>query len=1037
MAKDRDGSNGGSGHLTRREFIVVGSLTAAAVSLDPLEALGVEPWFAPRQPSPLQKSLSAVLRRPEDQLVLEFDFYNLVDREGWLRRLDDTKEGWVVVKLPPQHVLERAYRLTDDFTTTEPVPAPGLVDARLAGPSRLAFVAPVDGIPFTAASLLGFGGWVQKVTPAAVPAGAAGVTTLRNPRNWETAIEAPWFLLLSPSGLSEQWDNRRDPLTYNDRTELWHTNYVPSPQRGVLQASALRAVWTRHWDLTFDTPRTTPLPCSPVAYGYPFESPLVPRDRAEIVISTSEASPGYTRPRPLDVDRLSLSSFGGSLDIKGQWNTVSTGLSLESWAHRATFARDQYVRIVRVGFLFPLGHRAVEVEVTERRPEFPSGVVGAEGAAYLRKRTFIVVRQPVIDYQAITNPFAGRAMPFEQIRLLTTVTPNISKSDALVVGLPAYFPMVGSDPFVFEAVGTDYEGRQIPFSTPLVFVEAADDPPPCAPIPGGPPPVMGGIYHLATLDALIHAYNDDIPGGSARRPDISLGGRPTAFAEPGTSKGSTTFEAKNFRLWSFYAAPTQAGLDLLFPKSEPPFIPVLEQAEIRLGPAESVAGSAMPGTKIGYNPSFVAGGFGVGEVWALTLGAKPALSFDGGRGGGVVTPNLAIGGLSRKLGPVGSDPAGIDGGSFTPAAFFAGASPKLLGGISLADVIATGDVSKAPVIVSAFTGTAAAPKTLETRFDWHPDLKATSRFAPETGHDLTITGRIVQDLATGASKSSLRGDLRHVSLLMIPGFEFIKITFNRVAFVSETGKKTEFVVDIDEVEFRGALSFIGDLAKYIKPPDGAPSGPFVDVGPSKVIAGMAFALPTVAVGAFVLENISTRTEVRLPLNGDSVTARFGFSTRDDPFHLTVLGLGGGGFCAIEIGSAGPKALDVSLEFGAMVALNLGVAKGKVEAFGGLYYRLDGEKAVYEAFVRLTGSLRVLGLVTVSAKFYVSLKYDDNKDKFHGTASITYSIDMGLFEKDVSVKVERKFPRKSGDPFLTDRVSSSQWDEYCQAYAVGV
>lgn len=1023
--------------VSRRTFLVVGSVTAASMSLDPKAALGLDGLFAPgrlsalaRPPIQTLKTFSATLRRPDDLIVLEFDFYNLVHRDGWLRRPDLSKEGWIVVHFPAQHVLERAYLLTEG-ATTEPVPPPGSVDARLSGPSRLAFVAPADGIPFNGPSLLRFGGWVQKVVPSALPAAAAPAVTpvLLNPRPWETAIEAPWWLLLSPNGQSGNWENRTAPLSYNGRTEVWHTNYTPVVR--ALQASAVRAVWTRDWDLPgFTDPRGTSLACTPGGPGYPFESSLKPRDRAEIVISSAEFAAPDTRPRPLQVNRLTLSTLGASLDVKGEWNTAATGLGLESWIHRSTFARDQYVRVVRVGFLFPLGHRAVQIEVTERRPEFS----GLTPGAYLRKRTFIVVRQPVRKYPGAADGFGGRWWPFTSVRLLTAATPNLEPPENLVSGLNSYVPMVGTTPFLFEAIGTDHEGRDIPFATPLVWVEAAKDGVQCA----GQPTEMGGLYSPATISALILAYNA-IPGGSPRRPDVGFGGRSVAFAPSGTVKGSTSYDTKSVRIQAQLPNLSQPALDGLFSQSEPPFSPLMEFASVRIGPAEVVSKGALPATRIVYNGMYVAHGFGVGEVWALAKPdePKPQLTFGDGSGGAVVTPNLAIAGLSRKLGPVGSDPIGLDAGSFDPKKFFEGATPKLLGGVPLPDVVKSGNLSKAPVISSRYVGSSVAPTSMETSFDWHPELMAAGKFGLDDQPDLTISGRVVQDLETGKSVSSIRGDLRHVSITLVPGFEFIRIHFNRVAFTAGTGKKSEFVVDLDKVDFLGALSFISELASHIKPPVGAASGPYLDVSPARVLAGMAFALPTVAVGAFVLENVSSRSEVRLPLNGEAVTARFGFSTRDDPFHLTVLGLGGGGFCAIEIGADGPKALDVSLEFGAMVALNLGVAKGKVELFGGLYYRLDGEKSVYEAFVRISGSMSVLGLVTVSAKFYVSLKYDSGNGKFHGSASVTYSISIGFFEKDVTVSVERKFPKKGGDPFLTDRMTPADWNTYCDAYAVGV
>ena len=51
--------------------------------------------------------------------------------------------------------------------------------------------------------------------------------------------------------------------------------------------------------------------------------------------------------------------------------------------------------------------------------------------------------------------------------------------------------------------------------------------------------------------------------------------------------------------------------------------------------------------------------------------------------------------------------------------------------------------------------------------------------------------------------------------------------------------------------------------------------------------------------------------------------RFNFSERQHPFSLTVSLLGGGGFFAIGIGSAGVQEIEAALEFGAAVSIDLG------------------------------------------------------------------------------------------------------------------
>ncbi|MDH3308598.1 MAG: hypothetical protein OEO77_13905, partial [Acidimicrobiia bacterium] len=870
-------------------------------------------------------------------------------------------------------------------------------------------------------------------------------------------IELPYWLVLSPSIENGQWDHSKVAKEFDGRTELWHTSLDTSPIGGFL-FPALRAVWTRDWDGKIGDPETLGFECSAPAPGYPFAvQSLTPRDRADIVISTAhfkDLNGAPTVPRPLRADRLMLSSLGGWLDVTGEFETQVTGRSLESWIHRATGGRDHYVRVVRTGFLFPLGHRAVKITVTERKPGIPGTGAESRAAAYLRQREFIVVRQPTRTYGAGADPHNGRGFPFTSVRMITSTTPDLDPE--ATSPLPstdpinpevAYVPSVAAKPFLFEMVGTDHEGREIPFASPLVWVDgsSAQAPGCLQSIPGNDPPNAGaGIYETLNRSWIVKAYNL-LPAGPIRT-DVPAGGRPAALA-PSVTKGSTTFDLKSFRLLANKPQDeSDAKMAALFAAGEPPFYPTLEQAELRLAAAEIVSGAASGWTAVTYDPPFVSSGFGPGEVFARIAVPKDVSIAQGGRGGGIATPNLKLTGLSRKLGVFGGDPTAIGAGTAPPNPcdlFSSGA--QLLGGIDLCDVVALPSLAEMPVLQSSLLSVGGAT-IQQVVLDWQPELKADpGKVLGVAGNsDFFVKAVYRRNLDDPTDSSSLvTGELRNVAITLVPetpsaDYRFVKITFSRVSFKSEDDKKTEIKVDIGNVEFLGAMRYLAKLADAIQPPDGTPTGPYLDVSPARVTAGLAFALPAVQVGAFVLENISFLSEIRLPLNGDPVTARFGFSTRQDPFHLTVLALGGGGFAAIEVGADGPKALDVSLEAGAMIALNLGVAKGKVEAFAGLYFRLAEENgktvSIYEVFVRIGGSLRLLGLVTVSTKIYLSMQYDTAKDKFHGSAKLTYSIDLGFFEKDVSFTVSRKFGRDSGDPFVTDRFTSDEWQQYCTAFA---
>ena len=102
--------------------------------------------------------------------------------------------------------------------------------------------------------------------------------------------------------------------------------------------------------------------------------------------------------------------------------------------------------------------------------------------------------------------------------------------------------------------------------------------------------------------------------------------------------------------------------------------------------------------------------------------------------------------------------------------------------------------------------------------------------------------------------------------------------------------------------------------------------------------------------------------------------RLAFCERHQPFTLTVSLFGGGGFFAIEINLERVQLIEAALEFGAAVALNLGVASGSACVMGGVYYQMSGGALAFSAYFRAAGSLSVLGIITVSVELYIALNY---------------------------------------------------------------
>ena len=147
---------------------------------------------------------------------------------------------------------------------------------------------------------------------------------------------------------------------------------------------------------------------------------------------------------------------------------------------------------------------------------------------------------------------------------------------------------------------------------------------------------------------------------------------------------------------------------------------------------------------------------------------------------------------------------------------------------------------------------------------------------------------------------------------------------------------------------------------------------------------------------------------------------FNFCKRNEPFLLTVSALGGGGFFLIEVDAAGVKRLEASLEFGASLSIDFGVASGGVHVMAGIYFAYDSTKgAALTGYLRIGGNVEALGILTVSIELYLGLSYEFSSGKAVGKATLTIEVEVFLFSASVEISCERKFAGSKGDPTLLD------------------
>jgi hypothetical protein len=760
------------------------------------------------------------------------------------------------------------------------------------------------------------------------------------------------------------------------------------------------------------------------------------RDRAEIVILTS-GSNGYFSaigrgatpwvPQPVQASRLFLSSLGGWLSSRGSWPTrpfyVPSGggdrqvLDLSEWVHLATAGRDHYVRIVYEGFLYPFGHRAALIKVTERKVVPRDGATVAYPTAYLKQHMYIVVREHEKRYGSAAFTFNKREMPlWQSVRIETKVTPNIDKPSSSVANGGAdptsFWVNVGGSSFPFHLSATDLAGKKVNFLGALIFM-LEEEP---------HPEVVRSVYK-----------------GSGNRRLCSVAGQKIAFANP--SAGDTTLKTQAL----FFDTEPVTGA--VFP--DPSFVPVLDQATVTVPALEQILGTADPVTVQLYAP-YLSGDIDPhAGVYATVSGAPPSVVFSADKAGGFATPNLTLTALSARKGLIAGGADDAAAGLINPKDFFADLSARLFGKVPLQALIpvdGTGKASadlNAPLIKTSAKPNAKAPETLITKVTWAPQLQDYTEDPVHVNFNkngqtsaLTLKTQLTRSLTGAAPQSDVSGELSNFTVSLLGA---IAITFNSLKFRSKNGQKVSVKADLPSttpILFIGPLEFVQKLADILPPGIFGGKGPSIDLKPDMIRVTYTLGLPSISIGVFSLEHIAIMVGLDLPYLDGNPAFEFAFASRGSPFLLTIECLGGGGFVHIVLDANGIQMVEGALEFGGEFSLDLGVASGGVRIMAGIYFKLTGTSTDLTGFVDVSGNVSVLGIISISLDLNLSLSFQisNGKKMVQGRATLTVSIHILFFSASVQISMEKSFGNSSGDPRISDVLSAADWAEYAGAFA---
>ncbi|MBE1282786.1 MAG: hypothetical protein GJ676_05695 [Rhodobacteraceae bacterium] len=423
-----------------------------------------------------------------------------------------------------------------------------------------------------------------------------------------------------------------------------------------------------------------------------------PRHR---LIDLQDGSALY-QPRPLEVTELSLSALGGTLRHDSSFEPPAAALrigdrqglfdalSIERWQQWTVLSRDVFSEVTYRGFLFPLGHRASLVKVTQR--EFlrdPDGGI----RAYLRQRKFIRLGKPEKRFPAIFQPFEGRMFPVELLNILTAQTPDIVDPDHAVevgkvsaqgrIGLTkrnalAFWPRTA--PLAEANIRFEMEVDGAKSDLPLIFVDnvTANDHASLAELAAyynrTPSPDEGA--EAAAVDPVRHIRTVRFDGGKRRYAPELKAGSTSLETDHWTLKVSGRFETVGAigsrtdgysvldpQMGNFASNPVMQGAD------QPPFYPMVDVARIRARQAERLVGTTYGPLRARFDFAFLRDGFPEVEPGAVLPNnaselflnlvqedqKKQNMGTKGDNSGGVFRPSGHMVAFSRGLGVLTND----------------------------------------------------------------------------------------------------------------------------------------------------------------------------------------------------------------------------------------------------------------------------------------------------------------------------------------------------------------------------------------------
>lgn len=315
---------------------------------------------------------------------------------------------------------------------------------------------------------------------------------------------------------------------------------------------------------------------------------------------------------------------------------------------------------------------------------------------------------------------------------------------------------------------------------------------------------------------------------------------------------------------------------------------------------------------------------------------------------------------------------------------------------------------------------------LEARLNWsntsfEPVTVGPARFIPADGKTkITIDAAARVDLGTPIIEANpprlsfAPGKARiaassEVVEFAVEIFKAIRINFRSVAFrIAEDGSKS-FVAKLGEVKLLGPLDFINQLQGMLGGL-GEDYGIKTDITPARARISQTLQFPKedepLLIGPAQVTNLSFGWAVTIPLMGrDVLCVAFAISSREKPLTIYVPPwYGGKAYVLLEATTRGCRLVEISMEYGALIPVNWGPARGQASLMAGIFYRLekldaeDSARIQLKGFVKALANVSVAGIIHFTGLIYIVLSYTSGGSgprEVQGTALIRVSIKIGF------------------------------------------